>query len=162
MQNFLLVAKAKVQTKKRGGEVQFVSWDEWMAEAPSQLAIPASAVQNWPAERIYDVRWAATVAERALRCLQEECERRGRRRVFDVLSTALTADRVDVSYVNMARELRIEPSQVRRLLHKLRLRYRQLLCAEVAETVSQPGEVDEELRYLISVLSANEEETAEP
>ena len=67
-----------------------------MAEAPSHLAIPPAALENWPAERIFDVRWAATVAEQALRRLQEECENRGRRRVFDVLSAALTADREDV------------------------------------------------------------------
>ena len=85
-----------------GGDVQFVSWDDWMAEAPSQFAIPASAVESWPAERIFDVRWAATLAEQALRRLQEECESRGRRRVFDVLSTALTADREDVSYEKLA------------------------------------------------------------
>ena len=60
-----------------------------MAEAPSRLTIPAQALESWPAERLFDVRWAATVAERALRNLQDECERRGRRRVFDALSGSL-------------------------------------------------------------------------
>ena len=98
LKNFLIDSHAKAHAKKRGGDVQFVSWDEWMAEGPSRLAIPAAALESWPAERIFDVRWAATVAEQALRRLQEECESRGRRRVFDVLSQALTADREDVSY----------------------------------------------------------------
>ena len=111
LKNFLIDSHARAHARKRGGDVQFVSWDEWMAEAPSRLALPAAALESWPAERIFDVRWAATVAEQALRRLQEECEGRGRRRVFDVLSTALTADREDVSYENMARELGVGASR---------------------------------------------------
>jgi RNA polymerase sigma-70 factor (ECF subfamily) len=159
LQNFLNDAHAKARARKRGGDVEFISWDEWMAEAPSQLSIPSSSVEGWPPERIFDVRWAATVAEQALRRLQEECESRGRRRVFDVLSTALTAERDEISYDNMARELGVGAAEIKRLLHKLRLRYRQLLHAEVAETVSRPEDVDEELRYLVGALAAGTEET---
>ena len=49
--------------------------------------------ETWPAEKIFDVRWAATAVEHALRRLGEECEARGRRRVFDVLSDCLAAER---------------------------------------------------------------------
>ena len=154
VQNFLIDAHARTLARKRGGDVQFVSWDDWMAEAPSHLALPISALQSWPAERIFDVRWAATVAEQALRRLQEECERHGRRRVFDVLSAALTSDRDNVCYEKLGRELGVGPAEIKRLLHKLRQRYRQLLRAEVAETVENPGEVDDELHYLVSALAA--------
>ena len=159
LQHFLIDSHTKAHARKRGGDVQFVSWDDWMAEAPSHLAIPASAVEGWPAERIFDVRWAATLAEQALRRLQEECESRGRRRVFDVLSTALTADRDDVSYEKLAaRAGRWDAPRSRRLLHHLRRRYRQLLRAEVAETIAQPEEVDAELHYLVTALAAGKEE----
>jgi RNA polymerase sigma-70 factor (ECF subfamily) len=158
LKNFLIDSHAKAHARKRGGDVQFVSWDEWMAEAPSRLAIPAVALESWPAERIFDVRWAATVAEQALRRLQEECESRGRRRVFDVLSPALTADREDVSYEKLARELGVGAAEIKRLLHQLRRRYRQLLRAEVAETIAQPEEVDDELHYLVTALAARREE----
>ena len=154
VQNFLIDAHAKTVTRKRGGEVQFVSWDDWMAEAPSHLALPISALEGWPAERIFDVRWAATVAEQALRRLQEECECRGRRRVFDVLSVALTSDRDSVCYEKLGRELGLGAAEIKRLLHKLRQRYRQLLRTEVAETVENPAEVDDELHYLVSALAA--------
>lgn len=157
LKNFLIDHHTKVHAQKRGGDVQFVSWDDWMAEAPSQFAISAAAVERWPAERIFDVRWAATLAEHALRHLHEECESRGRRRVFDVLSTALTADRGDVSYEKLARELGVGLTDIRRLLHQLRGRYRQLLREEVAETVAEPDEVDNELHYLVTALAAGEE-----
>ncbi len=82
LQNFLHDAHDKTTSRKRGRDQQFVSSDDWMAEAPSQFEAPQSSVESWSAEKIFDVRWAATVAERALRHLQEECAARGRGRLF--------------------------------------------------------------------------------
>jgi RNA polymerase sigma-70 factor (ECF subfamily) len=155
LQHFLLDAHDKRKARKRGGNLKFVAWDEWMAAAPSQLSVPIAAIKEWPAETVFDVRWAATMAERALRQLQEECENHGRRRVFDALSGALTAEREDISYAALARELGVEESGIKRLLHQMRLRYRQLLRAEVAATIDDPAEVDDELRYLCSALVAS-------
>jgi hypothetical protein len=100
------------------------------------------------------VRWAATAAEHALRQLGEECEARGRRRVFDVLSDCLAAERKDVSYPKLAKTLGVSETAVKRLVHQLRQRYRALLREEVAHTVEKPEDVDEELRYLCAALAA--------
>ncbi|PYK85686.1 MAG: RNA polymerase subunit sigma-24 [Verrucomicrobia bacterium] len=154
LQNFLIDNAAKKHARKRGGDVQFVSWDDWMAEAPSHLSISAREAESWPAEKIYDVRWAATAVEHALRRLGEECEIRGRRRVFDVLSGCLAAEREDVSYEKLSRTLDVPEASVKRLVHQLRLRYRELLRDEVAQTVEKPDDVDEELRYLCAALAA--------
>ena len=155
--DFLSDARDKRSARKRGGGVQFVSWDDWMAEAPSRLSIPFQQLDHWPPERIYDVRWAATVVERALRQLGEECEARGRRRVFDVLSGMLASDRADVSYTNLSKKLGVPETSIKRLVHQLRRRYRALLREEVAETVEKPSDVDEELRYLCAALAAGQE-----
>jgi RNA polymerase sigma-70 factor (ECF subfamily) len=154
LQNFLADAHAKAHAKKRGGDYRFVSWDEWMAESPSRLTIPASVLQNWPAEKIFDLRWAATVVEQALRRLQEECESRGRRRLFDSLSGLLLAERDEVSYPPLAQELGVSYAEIKRLVHQFRERYRYFLRAEVAETIESPDQIDEELRYLCSALAA--------
>jgi RNA polymerase sigma factor (sigma-70 family) len=154
LQNFLIDKAAKKHARKRGGQMQFVSWDEWMAEAPSQLSISGHEAENWSAEKIYDVRWAATVVEHALRRLGEECENRGRRRVFDVLSAYLAADRADVSYAGLSKALGVPETAVKRLVHEMRRRYRELLREEVARTVEKWEEVDEELRYLCATLAA--------
>lgn len=156
LQNFLVDAHEKRTTKKRGGGLEFVSWDDWMAEAPSDLSLPIQARDSWSAERLFDVRWAATVVEQALRRLREECEARSRRRVFDALRGTLSAERADVSYDELAKSLGVQPAEVKRLIHHLRKRYRELLREEVSQTVARPEEIDDELRYLCATLAAQE------
>jgi RNA polymerase sigma factor (sigma-70 family) len=156
LQRFLHDEGDKRHAHKRGGDLCFVSWDDWMTEAPSHLSIPEHESDNWSPERIFDVRWAATVVERALRRLGDECEKHGRRRVFDVLSSYLTADRQDVSYATFARILGLQETAVKNLVHRLRERYRTLLREEVAATVGGTYEIDDELRYLCAALSAGE------
>jgi RNA polymerase sigma factor (sigma-70 family) len=153
LQNFLADDAIRKRARKRGGDIDFVSWDEWMAEGPSHLSISAQEAEKWPAERIYDLRWAATAAEHALRQLGEECEARGRRRVFDVLNECLAAERKDVSYQKFAKELGVPEASVKQLVHQLRQRYRALLREEVAHTVEKPEDVDDELRYLCATLA---------
>jgi RNA polymerase sigma factor (sigma-70 family) len=154
VQNFLVDDTIRKRARKRGGDMKFVSWDEWMAEAPSHFSISPQEARTWPAEKIFDVRWAATAVEHALRQLGEECEARGRRRVFDVLSDSLAAERQDVSYQKLSKTLGVPEASVKRLVHELRVRYRDLLRAEVAQTVEKPQDVDDELRYLCAALAA--------
>jgi DNA-directed RNA polymerase specialized sigma24 family protein len=154
LKDFLRDAAEKRHARKRGGDVQFVSWDEWMAEAPSRLWIPTKESESWSPERIFDVRWAATVVERALRRLGDECEKRGRRRVFDVLSVCLTGERENVSCARFSKTLGLSEVATKSLVHRLRERYRALVREEVARTVEKTDEIEDELRYLCSVLSA--------
>jgi RNA polymerase sigma factor (sigma-70 family) len=154
LKDFLNDDRDKRRARKRGGDVQFIRWDEWMAELPSQLSISARESETWPPEKIFDVRWAATVVEHALSRLGEECESRGRRRVFDVLSSCLTAEREDISYASFSKTLGVPETTVKRLVHQLRKRYRSLLREEVAETVEKRDEVEDELRYLCAALAA--------
>jgi DNA-directed RNA polymerase specialized sigma24 family protein len=111
-------------------------------------------VENLSPERIFDVRWAATIVERALLRLREECEARGRRRLFDLVSVHLTAERSDVCYSSIAQKAGVNETQVKRLMHRLRKRYRDLLRDEAAQTVESPGDIDDEIRYLCAALSA--------
>lgn len=156
LQNFLIDARKKGNAWKRGSEIDFISWEDWMAEAPSQLSVSAKIMNTWPAERLFDLRWAATVVEQALRRLAEECENRGRRRVFDKVSGYLTVERNDISYDELSVSLGVSVPLVRRLIRQLRLRYRALLRDEIAQTVSTSSEIDDEIRYLCAALAAAE------
>src|SRR2546421_10175401 len=81
VENFLNDKQHLARRQKRGGTLQFVAWDEWMAEAPSQLSIYGQELKSWPAERIFDVRWGANVVEQALRRFAGECGKRRRFRI---------------------------------------------------------------------------------
>jgi RNA polymerase sigma factor (sigma-70 family) len=154
LQNFLVNAAERRHTRKRGGGVEFISWDDWMAEAPSQLAISDKALESLPAERLFDLRWATTVVEQALRRLREECEGKDRLRLFYALSRCLIEERDEVSYAKLSAALGVTESAVKNLLHAMRQRYRCLLRDEVAHTVENPADVQDEIRYLCAALAA--------
>ena len=155
LQNFLNDAVDRRNSRKRGGDISFISWDSWIAEAPPQLSLTDEALRSWPAERVFDASWAATTVQRALRGLCEECESKGRRRVFEVLSPYLSAERDDLSYATLATRLRVPERFVKKLIYHMRQRYRVLLRDEVRQTVADPAEVDEELRHLCGSLAAS-------
>jgi RNA polymerase sigma-70 factor (ECF subfamily) len=154
LKHFLIDAAARTRRHKRGGQVEFVSWDKWMAEAPPQLARPTGASDSAAPETLFDVGWAAAIAEEALRRLRLECESKGRRRVYRALHPYLGADRSEISYEDLSRALGIPEGAVKRLVHHFRTRYRALLREEIAKTVETDANVDDEIRYLCAILSA--------
>src|SRR5436190_22924178 len=80
----------------------------------------------------------------------------GRLRLFEALSGHLASERVDVSYASLASSLGIAEAMVKKQLHNLRQRSRWLLRDEVAHTVKNAADVDDEIRYLCAVLAADE------
>ena len=155
LKNFLADQHDKATREKRGGRVQFVARDDWMAEAPSQLSLARECVASWPAEKIFDFRWAATVVENSLRHLSEECSRRGKLRMFTVLSPYLLADRVDISYASLSTSLGVPQPTIKRLLHDLRARFRTVLREEVSHTVDDPADIQDEIRHLCAALASD-------
>ena len=153
LQNFLINATEKAHARKRGGDVKFVSWDDWMSEAPSPIPISAQALDSLPPEQLFDLRWAVTVVEQALRRLREECEGKGKLRLFHALSGCITAERDEISYFKLSAVLGVSETAVKKQLHSMRLRYRSLLRDEVAHTVADPTEVEDEIRHLCAALA---------
>ncbi len=157
LQNFLINATEKTHARKRGGEVEFVSWDDWAAEERSHLSLSARALDSLPPERVFDLTWATTVVEHALQRLCEECESKGKLWLFQSLSRHLTEERDEVSYAGLCSELGVAETVVKKQLHKMRQRYRSLLRAEVSRTVDNPADVDDEIRYLCASLATGTE-----
>jgi RNA polymerase sigma factor (sigma-70 family) len=153
LQNFLINAAQKTHARKRGGGAEFISWDDWVAEASSQLSLPAQALNSLPPERLFDLAWATTVVEHALRRLREECESKGKLWLFQALSCHLTDERDELSYAKLSAELAMAETAVKKQLHNMRQRYRSLLRDEVSQTVEDLAEVDDEIRYLCASLA---------
>lgn len=152
LENFVRDAALHRDRKRRGGGHEIISWDDWMSEAPSQVRVARGRLQTLPPEHLFDFRWAITIVEQALRRLGEECERKGRRRLFETLSTYLAAER-NANYGQLARRLGLTEHELKRQLHALRMRYRCLLRNEVARTVRDPSDIDDEIRNLCAALA---------
>ncbi len=157
LQNFLIKAAEKTHAHKRGGAVEFISWDDWRAEAPSQLSISVRVLDSLPAERFFDLSWATTVVENAFQRLREECESKGKLWLFHALSSHLTEERDELSYANLSGELGMAETVVKKQLHNMRERYRSLLRDEVSQTVDDSADVDDEIRYLCASLATGTE-----
>jgi RNA polymerase sigma-70 factor (ECF subfamily) len=128
-----------------------------MAEAPSQLSIPIQALDSLLPERIFDLTWATTVVEHALQRLREECESKGKLWLFQTLSSHLADERDELSYANLSEKLGMAETAVKKQLYNMRQRYRSLLRDEVSQTVEDPADVDDEIRYLCAALAGKTE-----
>jgi RNA polymerase sigma-70 factor (ECF subfamily) len=108
---------------------------------------------NETPERIFERRWALALLDRVLARLGEEFAERGKRAHFERLRVYLLGQSRDVPYAELARELETTEGALKVAAHRLRTRYRDLLRAEIAETVAGSAHIDGEIRYLVAVLA---------
>ena len=146
LKNFALNAHDREISRKRGGGVPLVSLEFESAEGRFQLE-PAS---HETPERVFDRRWALTLLDRVLTRLKSEMAAGGREAQFERLKTYLTGDGPQLSYAQTAGELGMSEGAVKVAVHRLRRQFRDLLRDEIAQTVSSPDEIDDELRHLRS------------
>jgi RNA polymerase sigma-70 factor (ECF subfamily) len=105
-----------------------------------------------PPDRLYEQRWARALLEEVLARLRAEYAAGGKSTEFEQLKGALTAERGRIAYDQLAATLELSEGAARVAVHRLRKRFRVLFRAAVAETVSAPEEVEDELRYVVGLL----------
>jgi RNA polymerase sigma-70 factor (ECF subfamily) len=149
LKNFLANEWRLVSRAKRGGGQQFIPLDTENAEG----RYAHEPVDEASPDKLYEKRWAATVLEQAMDRLHEEFRATGREKLFAELKAFVWGDRDVTSQVEVAARLRMSEGAVNVAVHRMRRRYRELLRAEIADTVASPAEVDEELHHLKAVLS---------
>ena len=86
--------------------------------------------------------------------LREEYTGANKRDLFEHLRVHLQGDRSGPAYATVAAQLGLSENALKVAVHRMRHRYGELLRQAIARTVSSPAEVDEELRYLISVVGS--------
>jgi RNA polymerase sigma-70 factor (ECF subfamily) len=73
--------------------------------------------------------------------------------LFAALKRTLTGQRESQPYAELAAALGLSDSAVKVSVHRLRKRYRELVRDEIAGTLSEPADVDGEMRHLFRVLA---------
>jgi len=146
VKHFLANEWHRARRQKRGGGLTFLAWDALDAEAryalePSQSADP---------EKDFDREWALELVARALEKLRTESEAGGKEKLFEALRGSLTGEEPPRNQT--AARLGMTEGAVKVAVHRLRQRYRELLRAEITETVSNPSDVESEMRYLVNAL----------
>lgn len=148
VRNFVLNERERDRAGKRGGGRPHLSLDAAAAEARYTLE-PRDAATP---ETLFERSWARTVLDRAFGRLREEARRSAGDRRYDRLEPFLTGDETGDTCASLAREWGVGASTVRVAVHRLRRHFGEILREEVGHTVGNPGDVEDELRYLLRVL----------
>jgi RNA polymerase sigma factor (sigma-70 family) len=149
LKHFLSNERDKARAQKRGGGQSPLLLD--FADAETNIGFQPADDQT--PEKAFEKRWALTLLEQSLARLRKEYSDRGRQEIFEQLKTTLTEGRSDVAYAKLSAGLGMSEASVKMAVHRLRQRYREVLRAEIAETVARESEVEDELREVFRALS---------
>lgn len=149
LKHFLANEWDKTRRLKRGGHIEHLSLDWQEAHERYHLEPPDLASPD----RLFDRVWALALLARVVERLAEDCARDGKRELFARAKTFLTLGSAAIPYAAAARELGMDEGALRVAVHRLRKRYRELLRDEIAQTLTDPAAVEEELKSLRAALA---------
>jgi len=147
---FVADEQRRAMAIKRGKGQRLISLEELRADD----RIDMEPSDPMTAEMIYERRWALTVLERVLSRLKDEYVGAGNAALFDSLKQLLPDEPGSPSQSEIAARLGMTENAVRQAFYRFRQRYQALLREEIANTVATPGDIEDELRHLITVLEA--------
>jgi RNA polymerase sigma factor (sigma-70 family) len=148
LKHFLASEQRRAMTVKRGKGQRLLPLDELSAHERMEME-PADLLS---ADRLYERRWAVTLMEQVLNRLKDEYRAAGNAALFDSLKQLLPDEPGAPSRAHIAAQLGMTENALRQAFHRFRHRYQVLLREEIAHTVAIAGDIEDELRHLISVL----------
>ena len=146
--HFVLNESARGRAMKRGGGVPLLSLAFDEAEGRYQF----EPVDGTTPETLYERRWALTVLERVMATVQKKWQRAGRGAEFEVLKASLLGEGPPGGYAAAAQQLGTTEGAIKVAVHRLRRAFRNELRAAIGETVTDPADVEEEVKYLERAL----------
>jgi RNA polymerase sigma factor (sigma-70 family) len=148
IRHFLSNERDRARTLKRGGNQPPISLDVETADGRYQL----EPRDDLTPEKLFDRHWALMLLERVLVRLREEQVSAGKAELFDHLKGFLTGDSA-TPYADVGKALGMTEGAVKVAVHRLRRHFRDTLVQEIAETVSNPADIDAEIEYLLKAVS---------
>ena len=150
LKHFLANEWDKSQAQKRGGGAAHLSLDWQTADTKFQVAVTGEPSPD----KAFDREWALALLAKVIERLQRECETEGKAKLFEQLKLFLMAGKNETAQSETAKSLGMEEGAVRVAIHRLRKRYRQLLRDEISQTLTDPAQVDEEMRALFGAFNS--------
>ena len=150
LKHFMVDEHRRAVAIKRGKGEQLIPLEELRTEEGSCM----EPTDPLTAERIYERRWASTLLDRVLRRLEDTYRKRDNAALFDSFNQLLADDPGAPSQADIAAQLGMTENAVSQAFHRFRQNYQSLLREEIANTVATPGDIENELRYLIAVIRA--------
>src|SRR5882724_4720023 len=148
LKRFLAAERHRASGVKRYESGPHIPLDELLESEVADLEL----AETWTADRLYERHWALAVLEQVLGRLESEYRAAGNAVLFDRLKEFLVGEPGLRTQAEIATELGMTENAVKQAFHRFRQRYRVLLREEIAHTVAQPGDIEGELRHLVSVL----------
>jgi RNA polymerase sigma factor (sigma-70 family) len=148
VKNFLANARRSSMAAKRGQGRLALPLEQLFERERAHL----EPQDTLTADRIYEREWALTLLDQVLGRLAEEYRIAGNALLFDRLKQLLAGEPDRPSQAQIAHELKMTENAVKQAYHRLRCRYGILLRDEIAETVTNPAEIEDEVRHFIAVL----------
>lgn len=138
------------RAQKRGGGQAALSFEISAAEGRYER----EPTHDENPERIFERRWAETTLAHVVASLRDGFVQQGRLDQFDRLKVFLLGQ-ADVPYAEVARQFDISEGALKVRIHRFRNRYRELLWAEIANTVARQEDVEGEMRFLAAALTTS-------
>lgn len=149
LKHFLTNEWDRANRQKRGGGVAPLSLDWQDADTRYQI----DPADNLSPDKLYDRAWAVTLLERVITRLRDESAAAGKLKLFEQLKPFLMVGKSAIPYGEAAAALDLTEGAVRVAVHRLRRRYRELLRGEISQTLSDPAQVEEEMRALFRAFA---------
>ena len=150
VKNFLADEARRAMAVKRGKGERLIP----LEEIREGERINMERSDRLTADQIYERRWAFTVLEQVMTRLRDEYRSAGNVRFFDQMKKMLMDESDRPSQAQVASEFGMTENAVKQAFYRFRQRYQTLLREEIAHTVAMPGDIEDELRHLISVVRA--------
>jgi RNA polymerase sigma-70 factor (ECF subfamily) len=150
LKRFLASERRRASGVKRYESGSYIPLEELLVSDAADLEL----AETLSADRLYERRWALAVMEQVLARLEDEYRAAGNAALFDRLKEFLVGEQDRPLQAEIAAHLGMTENAVKQAFHRFRQRYRMLLRDEIAHTVIAPGDIEDELRHLISVLRA--------
>jgi len=148
LKRFLASERHRANAIKRYQTSPSIPLDELIASERADFDLAQKATPD----QLYERRWILTLLDQVLARLEAEYQSAGKEILFYRAKDSLVGDAHGHLQAEIAAELGMTENAVNQAFHRFRQRYRVLLREEIAMTVAQPGEVEDELRHFASVL----------